>query len=76
MPAKRRVTRLDRFRYAEGGTPTAALRLAMQKTMQANCAVFRTEEVLVEGRDKHSGGLGRGRGHQSVATARWSGIPT
>ncbi len=24
----------------------------MQKTMQANCAVFRTEEVLVEGRDR------------------------
>jgi succinate dehydrogenase / fumarate reductase flavoprotein subunit len=46
------IARLDRFRYADGGTPTAALRLSMQKTMQANCAVFRTEEVLVEGRDR------------------------
>ena len=28
------IARLDRFRYADGGTPTAALRLKMQKTMQ------------------------------------------
>src|SRR4030095_4500467 len=43
------LARLDRFRHAEGGTPTAALRLDMQKTMQSNCAVFRTGEVLAEG---------------------------
>jgi succinate dehydrogenase / fumarate reductase flavoprotein subunit len=42
--------RLDRFRYADGGTPTADLRLQMQRTMQNNCAVFRTGEVLEEGR--------------------------
>src|SRR5690349_13210367 len=42
--------RLDRFRYADGSTPTAELRLEMQKTMQNNCAVFRTGEVLEEGR--------------------------
>src|SRR5690606_23662176 len=41
--------RLDKFRYAKGGTPTAELRLAMQKTMQADCAVFRTEKILAEG---------------------------
>jgi len=41
--------RLDRIRNAKGGTPTAALRLQMQKTMQSNCAVFRTGEVLAEG---------------------------
>ncbi len=41
--------RLDRFRHARGGTPTAELRLRMQKTMQTNCAVFRTGEVLEEG---------------------------
>ena len=35
--------------YADGGTPTAELRLAMQKTMQRDCSVFRTEEVLEEG---------------------------
>ena len=38
--------RLDRFRYANGGTPTAELRDSMQRTMQNNCAVFRTGEVL------------------------------
>ncbi len=43
------VGRLDKARYADGGTPTAALRLNMQKTMQSNCAVFRTGEVLEEG---------------------------
>jgi succinate dehydrogenase / fumarate reductase flavoprotein subunit len=41
--------RLDRLRYAKGSTPTAELRLRMQKTMQTNCAVFRTGEVLDEG---------------------------
>jgi succinate dehydrogenase / fumarate reductase, flavoprotein subunit len=45
------LSRLDRFRNADGGTPTAALRLEMQLTMQNNCAVFRTGEVLEEGRD-------------------------
>jgi succinate dehydrogenase / fumarate reductase flavoprotein subunit len=44
------LTRLDRYRHANGGTPTASLRLRMQKTMQSNCAVFRTAEVLEEGR--------------------------
>jgi len=43
------IERLDRFRYAAGGTPTANLRLRMQKTMQRDCAVFRTKEVLEEG---------------------------
>jgi succinate dehydrogenase / fumarate reductase flavoprotein subunit len=43
------IERLDRFRYANGGTPTAQLRLRMQKTMQRDCAVFRTKEVLEEG---------------------------
>src|SRR5438132_1552505 len=41
--------RLDRLRYASGGTPTAELRVKMQKVMQNNCAVFRTGEVLEEG---------------------------
>ncbi len=43
------VSRLDRFRYAKGATPTAKLRLDMQRTMQANCAVYRTGETLEEG---------------------------
>ncbi len=43
------LTRLDRFRNASGGTPTAELRGRMQKTMQDNCAVYRTGETLAEG---------------------------
>jgi succinate dehydrogenase / fumarate reductase, flavoprotein subunit len=43
------LTRLDKFRNADGLTPTAEIRSTMQKVMQANCAVFRTGEVLEEG---------------------------
>jgi succinate dehydrogenase / fumarate reductase flavoprotein subunit len=43
------VARLDRFRNASGGTPTADLRLRMQKTMQEHCAVFRTGDLLQKG---------------------------
>jgi succinate dehydrogenase / fumarate reductase, flavoprotein subunit len=46
------LSRLDRFRNAKGKTPTAALRLDMQRVMQANCAVFRTGDVLAQGQDK------------------------
>ncbi len=49
---QRAVERLDRYRYADGSTSTAEMRLAMQKTMQTNCAVFRTGDVLEEGRTK------------------------
>jgi succinate dehydrogenase / fumarate reductase flavoprotein subunit len=41
--------RLDKYRYASGGTPTAQLRMKMQRVMQNNCSVFRTGEVLTEG---------------------------
>ena len=43
------LDRLDKYRNAKGGTPTAKLRLEMQRAMQNNCAVFRTGEVLNEG---------------------------
>ncbi|MGD9806148.1 MAG: FAD-binding protein, partial [Hyphomicrobiaceae bacterium] len=43
------VARLDHFRNARGGTPTAQLRLNMQRIMQSNCAVFRDGPVLKEG---------------------------
>jgi succinate dehydrogenase / fumarate reductase flavoprotein subunit len=43
------LTRLDKLRHANGGTPTAELRLKMQKTMQADAAVFRTAETLKQG---------------------------
>jgi succinate dehydrogenase / fumarate reductase flavoprotein subunit len=47
--ADRALGRLDFFRYAKGSIPTAELRGQMQRTMQSNCAVFRTGEVLEEG---------------------------
>jgi succinate dehydrogenase / fumarate reductase, flavoprotein subunit len=43
------LARLDRFRNANGGTPTAQLRLEMQKAMQEDAAVFRTGESLQSG---------------------------
>ena len=43
------LARLDHFRHAEGGSPTAQLREQMQRTMQADCSVFRTERTLAEG---------------------------
>ncbi len=43
------IARLDKFRHAKGDTPTAKLRLDMQRTMQNNCAVFRDGPVLEEG---------------------------
>jgi succinate dehydrogenase / fumarate reductase flavoprotein subunit len=46
------VSRLDRFRNANGSRGTAAIRLEMQKTMQADAAVFRTGESLREGVSK------------------------
>jgi len=41
--------RFDRFRNADGSTPTAELRVSMQKAMQADAAVFRTGETLENG---------------------------
>ena len=43
------LDRFDRIRYANGPASTAAIRLRMQRVMQANCAVFRNEQVLSEG---------------------------
>ncbi|KAB2543525.1 fumarate reductase [Salipiger aestuarii] len=44
--------RFDGLRYADGDTPTAELRLEMQRTMQSDAAVFRTDKTLVEGVEK------------------------
>ena len=46
--------RFDALRYANGNTPTAAIRAEMQKTMQNDAAVFRTGETLQEGSSKIS----------------------
>jgi succinate dehydrogenase / fumarate reductase, flavoprotein subunit len=45
----RALERLDRIRNAKGRLKTSAIRLQMQRTMQNNCAVFRTKEILDEG---------------------------
>ncbi len=39
----------DRLRHADGSTPTAEIRLTMQRTMQSDAAVFRTARTLQEG---------------------------
>jgi succinate dehydrogenase / fumarate reductase flavoprotein subunit len=44
------VARLDHFRFSKGGSPTAQVRNRMQRTMQADCAVFRTQATLAEGK--------------------------
>ncbi|HUO93531.1 MAG TPA: succinate dehydrogenase flavoprotein subunit [Rhizomicrobium sp.] len=46
------LARLDRFRYAKGSTPTAKLRLAMQKAMQEDAAVFRQGDTLQNGKKR------------------------
>jgi succinate dehydrogenase / fumarate reductase flavoprotein subunit len=46
------VARLDKYRHAKGSTPTAQLRLAMQKAMQDDAAVFRTGATLDKGRKR------------------------
>ena len=46
------IARFDRLRWAKGSRPTADIRLEMQRVMQGNCGVFRTAEILKEGKDK------------------------
>ncbi|HET7301523.1 MAG TPA: FAD-binding protein, partial [Oleiagrimonas sp.] len=48
------LDRFDKIRHADGGTPTAEIRLNMQRTMQSDAAVFRTEHTLKEGCEKIS----------------------
>ncbi|MEZ5709680.1 MAG: succinate dehydrogenase flavoprotein subunit [Blastomonas sp.] len=43
------LSRLDHFRNAKGGSPTAEVRTEMQKTMQKHAAVFRDSALLEEG---------------------------
>ena len=52
------MDRFDRLRHANGGTPTAVLREKMQRTMQEDAAVFRTQESLesrLQAHDRRSG---------------------
>ncbi len=43
------MSRFDRLRNANGSTPTAVLREKMQRAMQEDAAVFRTQESLEQG---------------------------
>ena len=45
------LTRLDHFRHANGGSPTAEIRAEMQKAMTRHAAVFRDSKMLSEGVD-------------------------
>ncbi|KGB54900.1 Succinate dehydrogenase subunit A [Sphingopyxis sp. LC81] len=46
------LSRLDHFRNANGGSPTAEIRTEMQRAMSAHAAVFRTDELMAEGKEK------------------------
>ncbi|MFT6213152.1 MAG: succinate dehydrogenase / fumarate reductase flavoprotein subunit [Alphaproteobacteria bacterium] len=46
------LNRLDALRFADGDKSVAELRLSMQRAMQENAAVFRTEEIMQEGVDR------------------------
>ncbi|HWE99612.1 MAG TPA: succinate dehydrogenase flavoprotein subunit [Caulobacteraceae bacterium] len=46
------LARFDRLRNASGATPTAALRLQMQRASQEDAAVFRTGETLESGQKR------------------------
>ena len=51
---ERAMDRFDQLRNANGAEPTAALRDRMQRAMQDDLAVFRTEETLQNGCDRMS----------------------
>jgi succinate dehydrogenase / fumarate reductase flavoprotein subunit len=55
------LARFDKFRNANGKTPTAQLREKMQRTMQDTCAVYRTGPVLEEGVQRMEGVWGEVR---------------
>ncbi|WP_103334500.1 succinate dehydrogenase flavoprotein subunit [Pseudotabrizicola formosa] len=55
----RALSRFDGLRHANGAIGTAELRLDMQKTMQADAAVFRTDKTLAEGERKMTEIAGR-----------------
>jgi succinate dehydrogenase (ubiquinone) flavoprotein subunit len=46
------IQELDHLRFKEGSLPTAQIRSNMQHCMQEHAAVYRTNEVLKEGKEK------------------------
>ncbi len=55
----RALSRFDGLRHANGTTGTAELRLEMQKTMQLDAAVFRTDKTLAAGVEKMTAVAGK-----------------
>ena len=53
------LDRFDGLRNADGAVPTATLRDEMQRTMQQDAAVFRTDKTLAEGMEKMKGVAGK-----------------
>lgn len=47
---ERTIAWLDKLRNSNGSSPTSKIRLNMQRVMQSNAAVFRTQETLEEGK--------------------------
>ena len=47
---KSSIENVEKIRTANGSSPTANLRLEMQKTMQTHAAVYRTQDILAEGK--------------------------
>jgi len=67
------LSRLDKFRHASGATPTAKLRLNMQRVMQEDCAVFRSGEVLEQGHKRiHEVFDGMGDVHVTDRSLIWN----
>jgi succinate dehydrogenase / fumarate reductase flavoprotein subunit len=46
------LARLDKFRHANGSTPTSEMRAALQKAMTEDAAVFRMAESLKNGQER------------------------
>lgn len=63
----RAIARLDRIRWSKGKTGAGAIRLAMQRTMQRHCAVFRDGPLLEEGLSKLDGVIETMRADLKVA---------
>jgi succinate dehydrogenase / fumarate reductase flavoprotein subunit len=64
--AERATVRFDRLRWSSGGTGAAAIRLAMQRTMQRHCGVFRDGPSLDQGLSELDGAVGMMRADLSV----------
>jgi succinate dehydrogenase / fumarate reductase flavoprotein subunit len=62
----RAIARFDRIRWSKGKTGAGAIRLAMQRTMQRHCTVFRDGPLLDEGRSKLDSVIGMMRHDISV----------